>query len=209
MPPEGRRSSPVPAPPPLQRVDLAVADAVGSLMELWGFRRQLGRVWAVLYLSERPLAAPDLCARLEISTGLLSMSLAELRRWGVVRPVGVPGDRKEHFEAETNVWRLVARVLREREERAVRGALDAFERALHEARASLASADHGVKAAARFKARRIELLVDLSRAALNVLRVLVESARADAGPIKAISELVVRGSRALGVAAQRATGAGK
>ena len=65
----------------LSRADLAVADAVGALMELWGFRRQLGRIWAVLFLSERPLAAPDLCERLRISTGLLSMSLAELRRW--------------------------------------------------------------------------------------------------------------------------------
>jgi HTH-type transcriptional regulator, glycine betaine synthesis regulator len=81
----------------LQRAELAVADAVGELMELWGFRRQLGRIWAVLFLSERPLAAPDLCDRLRISTGLLSMSLAELRRWGVVRSAPVPGDRKEHF----------------------------------------------------------------------------------------------------------------
>jgi DNA-binding transcriptional regulator GbsR (MarR family) len=204
-----RPASPTPAPGPLQPVDLAVADAVGALMELWGFRRQLGRVWAVLYLSDRPLAAPELCARLEISTGLLSMSLAELRRWGVVRPVEVAGDRKEHFEPETNVWRLVARVLREREERAVRGALGAFEQALRDARAALADAEPTVKAAARFKARRIELLVDLSRAALNVLRVLVESARADVGPIKVISELVTRGGRALGMAAQRAAGNAK
>jgi len=209
MPVEARRP-PSPHPPrPLQRVDLAVADAVGAIMELWGFRRQLGRVWAVLYLSDRPLAAPELCARLEISTGLLSMSLAELRGWGVVRPVEVPGDRKEHFEPETNVWRLVARVLREREERAVRGALEAFERALREVQAALADADPEVKAAARFKARRIELLVDLSRAALNVLRVLLESARADVGPIKAISELVARGGRALGIAAHRVAGSAK
>ena len=76
MPPATR---PVP-PPLLQRSDLAAADAVGALMELWGFRRQLGRAWAVLFLSDRPLAAPELCARLEISTGLLSMTLAELRR---------------------------------------------------------------------------------------------------------------------------------
>ncbi|HEX9308959.1 MAG TPA: MarR family transcriptional regulator [Anaeromyxobacter sp.] len=190
-----------PATPPsstLQRVDLAVADAVGALMELWGFRRQLGRVWAVLFLSDRPLAAPELCNRLEISTGLLSMSLAELRRWGVVRPVEVPGDRKEHYEPETNVWKLVARVLREREKRAVEGALAAFERALHDVRAALVDVDPAVKAAARFKAKRLELLVDLSRAALNVLRVLVESARADAGPIRALSAALGRGRRALG-----------
>jgi DNA-binding transcriptional regulator GbsR (MarR family) len=186
---------PTASPHPLQRVDLAVADAVGAIMELWGFRRQLGRVWAVLFLSDRPLAAPELCARLEISTGLLSMSLAELRRWGVVRPVEVAGDRKEHFEPETNVWRLVARVLREREHRAVEGALAIFERALHDARAALVDLDPEVKAAARFKARRLEQLVDLSRAALNVLRVIVEGARADVGPLKALSALLGRRDR--------------
>jgi len=194
MPPAAapRAASTPPASFALSRVDLSVADAVGSLMELWGFRRQLGRIWAVLFLSDRPLAAPDLCDRLRISTGLLSMSLAELRRWGVVRSVEVPGDRKEHFEAETNVWRLVARVLREREQRAVEEALVTFERALAEVRAALADVDPGVKAAARFRAKRLELLADLSRAALNVLRVLVDSARADIGPLKALSEALGR-----------------
>ncbi|HTN52187.1 MAG TPA: ArsR family transcriptional regulator, partial [Anaeromyxobacter sp.] len=108
-------SRPAPTSFALQKADLAVADAVGALMELWGFRRQLGRIWAVLFLSDRPLAAPELCDRLQISTGLLSMSLAELRRWGVARSVEVAGDRKEHYEAETNVWKMVSRVLRERE----------------------------------------------------------------------------------------------
>jgi DNA-binding transcriptional regulator GbsR (MarR family) len=188
MPPAAARARQAARPSALQRADLAAADAVGALMELWGFRRQLGRVWAVLFLSDRPLAAPELCARLEISTGLLSMSLAELRHWGVVRPIAVPGSRKEHYQAETNVWRLVARVLREREKRAVEGALAAFESALAEARAALAEPDPAVKAVARFKARRLELLAGLSRAALNVLHVLVDSGRADAGPLKLLSE---------------------
>jgi DNA-binding transcriptional regulator GbsR (MarR family) len=190
----------------LSRAELAVADAVGALMELWGFRRQLGRIWAVLFLSERPLAAPELCERLRISTGLLSMSLSELRRWGVVRPVEIPGDRKEHFEAETNVWKLVARVLREREKRAVEDALAVFERALRDVRAALADVDPAVKAAARFKAKRLELLADLSRAALNVLRLLVDSARADAGPLKTLSEAL---GRRAGARPQRAESAAK
>ncbi len=182
----------------LARADLAVADAVGALMELWGFRRQLGRVWAVLFLSDRPLAAPELCDRLQISTGLLSMSLAELRRWGVVRSVDLPGERKDHFEAETNVWRMVARVLREREKVAVEGALATFERALADVRAALADVDPAVKAAARFKARRLEQLAELSRTALAVLKLLVDTARADVGPIKALSDaLAGRRGRAL------------
>jgi len=176
----------------LSRADLAVADAVGALMELWGFRRQLGRIWAVLFLSDRPLAAPELCDRLQISTGLLSMSLAELRTWGVVRSVAVRGDRKEHFEAETHVWKMVARVLRERERRAVEDALGAFERALAEVRAARADVDPDVKASARFKARRLEQLVDLSRTGLGLLKVLIESARVDAGPLKSLSDALAR-----------------
>ncbi|HYG69922.1 MAG TPA: MarR family transcriptional regulator [Anaeromyxobacteraceae bacterium] len=176
----------------LSRVDLGVAEAVGALMELWGFRRQLGRIWAILFLSDRPLTSPELCDRLGISTGLLSMSLAELRRWGVVRPVTIPGDRKEHHEAETNVWRMVSRVLRERELRAVEEALAVFERALSEARAALSDVDPTTKRLARFKARRLEQLAELSRVALTVLRVLLDSARADVGPIKAISDALAR-----------------
>jgi DNA-binding transcriptional regulator GbsR (MarR family) len=187
-----RASAPAPTSFALARADLAVADAVGAIMELWGFRRQLGRIWAVLFLSDRPLAAPDLCERLHISTGLLSMSLAELRRWSVVRSVEIPGDRKEHFEAETNVWKLVSCVLREREKRAVESALATFDGVLVELRAALADVDPAVKRAARFKAKRLELLASLSRAALNVLRMLVDSGRADAGPIRILSEALGR-----------------
>jgi HTH-type transcriptional regulator, glycine betaine synthesis regulator len=175
-------------PNALRRAELAVAETVGQLMELWGFRRQLGRIWAVLFLSDRPLAAPELCERLDISTGLLSMSLAELREWGVVRGVDVEGDRKEHYQAETNVWRLVAHVLREREKKAVEASLSAFERALHDVRTAAVDSDPEVRSQARFKARRLEMLVGLCQAALGVLRVLLDSARADVGPIKALSE---------------------
>ena len=174
----------------LAHADLAVADAVGSLMELWGFRRQLGRIWAVLFLSERPLCAPELCDRLQISTGLLSMSLAELRQWGVVRGVEVPGDRKEHYQAESNVWKLVTHVLKEREMAAVRAALAVLERALGEVREAALDGDPAVRARARARMRRLQQLIELSRAALHVLRLLVDSARADVGPLKALSEML-------------------
>lgn len=172
----------------LQRAELAVADAVGELMELWGFRRQLGRIWAVLFLSERPLAAPDLCERLQISTGLLSMSLSELRGWGVVKSAPVPGDRKEHFEAETNIWSLVRRVLAERERRAIEAALATVESALRECKGALADVDPRVKMAARFRLQRLEQLAQLCRVGQSLLKVLLDSARVDIAPLKLLSE---------------------
>jgi DNA-binding transcriptional regulator GbsR (MarR family) len=176
----------------LQRAELAVADAVGELMELWGFRRQLGRIWAVLFLSERPLAAPDLCERLRISTGLLSMSLAELRRWGVVRSAPVAGDRKEHFVAETDIWSLVRRVLAERERKAISVALASVEEALREVKGALADVDPQVKAAARFRLQRLEQLAQLCRVGQNLLNILLESARVDIAPLRLLSDALTR-----------------
>ena len=92
-----------------------VADTVGALMEFWGFKRTMGRVWTTLYLLGEPLSAAELCDGLAISTGAASMTLTELEHWGVVRRSRKPGDRREYFEAETDIWRMVSRVLRERE----------------------------------------------------------------------------------------------
>src|SRR6476469_8203988 len=91
-----------------------VADAVGALMEFWGFKRVMGRVWTLLYLRGEPLSAAELCEQLEISSGAASMTLAELEHWAVVRRSRKPGDRREYFEAESDVWKMISRVLRER-----------------------------------------------------------------------------------------------
>ena len=122
------------------------------------------------------------------------MSLAELRRWGVVRSAPVPGDRKEHFEAETNIWSLVRRVLAERERRAIDSALGTVEAALREVKGALADVDPEVKAAARFRLQRLEQLAQLCRVGQGLLRVLLDSARVDIAPLKLLSEALTRRS---------------
>src|SRR5687768_14421725 len=84
----------------LTDAEIAVTDAVGRLMEFWGFKRNMGRVWAVMYLSPHPLTAGDLKDLLQISSGAVSMTLAELMRWGVVKKVWVQGERKDFFVGE-------------------------------------------------------------------------------------------------------------
>ena len=184
-------AAPLPAPPSgIRRAELRAADAVGTLMELWGFKRQLGRVWTILFLSEAPLTSAEACERLGISTGLLSMSLAELRGWGAVRNVSLPGERRERYAAEVHVWRLVRGVLGRRERLALDLALASFEEALAELRASMVDADPEVRAAARFRAERLTRLVALTRGALGLLGALLESARVDLSPLKALSDAI-------------------
>jgi DNA-binding transcriptional regulator GbsR (MarR family) len=175
-PPPGNAAAPLPPPASgLRRAELRAADAVGTLVELWGFRRQMGRVWTVLYLSERPLTAAEACERLSISTGLLSMTLAELRAWGAVRNVTEPGRRRERYEAETQIWRVVLRVLGSRERRALAEALAAFEAAAIEVRDALLDADPAARAAARFRSERLARLAGHTRSAVGLLRVLTEA----------------------------------
>ncbi|AKU89827.1 Transcriptional regulatory protein [Vulgatibacter incomptus] len=158
-----------------------VADAVGRLMELWGFRGVMGRIWAMLYLSEEPLPASELCGRLGISTGAASMALNELERWGVVQRRKMTGNRKSFFEAEIDVWKMVSRVFRERELVQLGEALQAFERAAelfrHEARMGDRSA--------RLAGERTEKLTELTRVGQTLLRALVDRGQLDVRPLLA------------------------
>lgn len=100
---------------PVSRAEDLAADAVGDFVEHWGFRKALGRIWTVLYLGGEPLPAAELQRRLQMSAGAVSMSLAELQRWGVVRKVTRPGERRTYFEAETDFWKMISRVIDVRE----------------------------------------------------------------------------------------------
>jgi len=94
---------------------LEVCQIIGRLMELWGFRRNLGRIWTLLYLSDGPVSAAAIAGQLAISRGSTSVALQELLRWGVVRKSWKTGERKEYFAAEEDVAKMVLRVLNERE----------------------------------------------------------------------------------------------
>lgn len=112
--------------PEVEAQVLKVADAVGGLMEGWGFKRNMGRVWALLYLEGAPLSAADIGERLSLSTGAMSMLLTELQQWSVVKKTWVPGERRDYYEAETSIWKMVSRVFRERELRWIRDAAEQF-----------------------------------------------------------------------------------
>jgi DNA-binding transcriptional regulator GbsR (MarR family) len=159
-----------------------VSDTVGHLMELWGFKRNMGRVWTVLYLAGEPLTARQLQQRLQLSAGAVSMTLAELARWGVVQKSWVQGDRRDFFEAEANLWKMISRVIREREQAEIVRAIEAFEDALvalkreAEERGLL---DETAKRV-RVQRERIERLLELAKLGRSMLDALISNARIDA-----------------------------
>lgn len=145
-----------------RQAELRVADQVGRLMEFWGFKRVHGRVWTILFLATDPLPSAEIRKRLSISVGAASMALAELRRWGAVREASSSG-RAVHYEPETNIWRLISRVMQDRERRILDESLETFEDALTVLR------DGGPYPSAK----RVERLVWLTKLAQGMLGMLL------------------------------------
>jgi DNA-binding transcriptional regulator GbsR (MarR family) len=171
------------APSDLWPSEQLLSDAVGRLMEFWGFKRHMGRLWTVLYLSDEPLGATELRDKLQLSAGSVSMALNELLRWGVVKKIWVHGQRRDHFVAESNLWKMVSRVFRERELVEVFEAIAAMESALSSLDEKLASKDAAVRERASTQRARIERLLDLARLGRRLLEGLLETARLDAIPL--------------------------
>ncbi len=90
-------------------------DAVGSVIEFWGFKRNQGRVWALLYLRGVSYTAAELERELSLSKGGVSMLLRDLEHWGVVTRARSATETAYRFTASTDFVRMVARVIAGRE----------------------------------------------------------------------------------------------
>lgn len=100
---------------PLAPWEELVTEAVGTTIEFWGFKRNHGRLWALLFLRDVSMPARELGEALTLSKGALSMLTRELEHWNVVRRVRGPRDATWRFEANTNLMRMIRRVLEVRE----------------------------------------------------------------------------------------------
>jgi DNA-binding transcriptional regulator GbsR (MarR family) len=91
----------------------------GALGSAWGVNRTVAQIHALLLASARPLSTDDVMKELKISRGNANGSLRELAGWGLIRSVVKKGERKEHFEAEKDIWRMFRIVIGERKRREV------------------------------------------------------------------------------------------
>jgi DNA-binding transcriptional regulator GbsR (MarR family) len=119
-----------------KRLPAAVQEFVlrwGDLGNQWGVNRSVAQIQALLYLSDRPLTAEDIADQLGLARSNVSNSIRELIIWKLVRRVPVLGDRRDHYEAEADLWQILTRIAQGRKEREVDPAVAAIHRALQAA----------------------------------------------------------------------------
>ncbi|MCR9076483.1 MAG: MarR family transcriptional regulator, partial [bacterium] len=99
----------------------------GRMGSVWGISRTMAEVHALLYITGQPMCTDEIMERLGVSRGNVSMSVRSLLEWGVIEKVRHPGDRKEYFQAEQDVWSMLRAIARERIKREVDPLLDALD----------------------------------------------------------------------------------
>lgn len=115
--------------PPLNREFVAHFGEMGSR---WGINRTVGQIYALLYVSDKPLCADQIAETLEFSRSNVSMGLKELQAWRLVRLRHQPGDRREYFEAPADVWEIFRVLAEERRRREIEPTLSMLRSALLE-----------------------------------------------------------------------------
>lgn len=130
----------------------------GEMGSRWGINRTVGQIYALLYVSAKPLNADEVGEALSFSRSNVSMGLKELQSWSLVRLIHQPNDRREYFQAPEDVWAIFRTLAAERRKREIDPTLSMLRDALMEQ----PSVAEDIHAQARMKQMHafIELMTD-------------------------------------------------
>ncbi|MBL7754793.1 MAG: transcriptional regulator [Chitinophagaceae bacterium] len=91
----------------------------GALGSSWGINRTMAQIHAVLLISDEARSMEDLMDQLAISRGNVNMNVRELMNWNLIYKELKPGDRREYYRAEKDIWEVAKRIARERKRREI------------------------------------------------------------------------------------------
>jgi len=118
----------------MDQIEQARANTIQGLSHIsnfWGFSKGMGAIFGVLYLSPTSLSLDELVEQVGITKGAVSTNVRQLEHLGLVHQKIVIGERKDYYEAETDFWKVVKSILREREksefDRAIRTVSESLE----------------------------------------------------------------------------------
>jgi DNA-binding transcriptional regulator GbsR (MarR family) len=148
---QDKRASPEPGP-----LAARFITHFGEMGSRWGINRTVGQIYALLYISPRPLNADEIAAALSFSRSNVSMGLKELDGWRLLRRSYLAGDRREYLRAPDDVWEIFRTLVEERRRREVEPTLSMLRDAL------LAAPASDSDAYAQKRMREMHDLIDMS-----------------------------------------------
>lgn len=146
-------------------------DKVNQICSKFGLNNIMAQLYAVLYLNDKPLSLNDMTERLKISKGSVSVNIRALERYGAVRRIWVKGSRKDYYEAETDI----AKVMMDRVKSMVAGRLSEVDEMInssYEALRLVNSSNKEEEEAVKIFEERLDKLVNLQDKAKSLFNLL-------------------------------------
>jgi DNA-binding transcriptional regulator GbsR (MarR family) len=88
---------------------------VSRIANFWGLPKAMGAIYGVIYLSPAPITLDTMVEQVGVSKGAVSTNVRNLERLGMIHKHFKVGDRKDYYTAETDFWKIVKGILKERE----------------------------------------------------------------------------------------------
>ncbi len=158
--------------PGLEKTHDYFIETVARLCKGMGLSEIAGQLYALLYLSAVPISLNEMVERLKISKGSASVNIRALEGWGAAKRVWVKGNRRDHYVADTDIWKIVTNRLKlglERRITEASGAVEQVEKMLQDSQEKMNSND---KKVARVYMQRIKAVKQLTGRLENLLKFL-------------------------------------
>ncbi len=97
----------------IKDLEIESIDFFVRMMSMLGMPKSVGEIYGLLYFSPSALSMEHIVKHLGISIGSASQGLKTLRSLKAVRTSYVPGDRRDHYLAETEFRRLFSNFIKE------------------------------------------------------------------------------------------------
>lgn len=92
------------------KLELAQNKFIGGISRMsdaFGINRFVVQLYALLYLNGNPLSLDELTEALGVSKGNVSINIRELEKWGAVKNVWVKGSRKDYYQADPDLKKIL------------------------------------------------------------------------------------------------------
>lgn len=89
----------------------------GELGTNWGINKTMGQIHGLLLISTSEVTTDDIMKELHISRGNVNMNLRSLVEWELIHKVEKPGDRKDYYKAEKDIWTVFRQIIKKRKEK--------------------------------------------------------------------------------------------
>jgi DNA-binding transcriptional regulator GbsR (MarR family) len=158
-------------------------EGLSQISRFWGFPKGMGAIFAVLYLSPLPLSLDEIVQQTGLTKGAISTEVRTLARMGLVHRSSKLADRKDYYEAESDFYKSIRSILKERQNSEFDNAIRSVQETLKELESGSVTGD---KAEVQFVYERIKALQEFFDAIDTLTSAVIKLESLGLGNIKKI-----------------------